>query len=181
MTTSYNEGQWKDIGHAHSSFVQLVEKRSLKPDGFNWEEIEKLKILLGNLEKPSSTYSLTLLDKFPIPIGLKASDEIFSNLWVVDSNVTDYITYSSYQFNNYNPFPSNRKIVTINSSLTIVAGIGDIQVSPTLILRNVLHFPKLSTNLFFTKTYTRFGLQCDFLPYSLCISRPTFGEDDWIC
>ena len=57
------------------------------------------------------------------------------------------MTHSSHQFKNYNFCPSNRKIVIAYHPLTIVAGIGDVQISPTLTLRNVLHVPNLSTNL----------------------------------
>ena len=56
------------------------------------------------------------------------------------------MTHSSHQFNNYNPCLSCGKIATTDDSLTIVAGVGDVQISPTLTLRNVLHVPKLSTN-----------------------------------
>ena len=126
VTTSYNGGRQKDIGQAHLSFVQLVEKRSLKLGGFNWEEIERLRVLLGNLEKPLGTYSLVLLGKFPIPIGLKVSNETFANSWVINLGVTNHIIHSSYQFNNYNFCPINRKIVTIDGSLTTIAGVGDI-------------------------------------------------------
>ena len=35
----------------------------------------------------------------------------------------------------------------VDRSLTTVAGIGDVQISPTLTLRNVFHVLNLSTNL----------------------------------
>ena len=103
--------------------------------------------MLGNLEKPSSIYSLAFLSKSPIPIGLNVSDEIFANSWVIDSGAIDHLTHSSCQFNNYNSCPSSRKIVTIDGSLITIVGVGDIQISPILTLRNVFHVPKLSTNL----------------------------------
>lgn len=68
-----------DNGQAHLSFIQLIEERFLEQGEFNPNEIEKLRTLLGTPKKPSSTYSLTLLGKFPISIGLKASDETFIN------------------------------------------------------------------------------------------------------
>ena len=57
------------------------------------------------------------------------------------------MTHSSHKFNNYNPCPSSRKITTANGSLTIIASVGDVQISPTLTLRYVFHVSKLSTNL----------------------------------
>ena len=90
------------------------------------------------------------------------------------------MSHSSYQFNNYNLYLSNKKIVTINGSLTTIAGVGDIQVSPTLNLRNVLHVSKLSTNLVSIQNLTQhLGCNVIFLPYSLCILRLVIREDDW--
>ncbi|RVW21061.1 Transposon Ty3-I Gag-Pol polyprotein [Vitis vinifera] len=91
---------------------------------FNQEEIENLRALLGTLEKPSSkksscTCSLALL------------------------GATDHMTHSSHQFNNYNPCPSQRKIAIANGSFTTIAGVADVQISPTLTFRNALYVPKL--------------------------------------
>ena len=74
------------------------------------------------------------------------------------------MTHSSYQFNNYNPCPSNKKIATTDGSLTTVTGVGDIQISPTLILRNVLHVLKLSTNLISIQKLTQ-DLGCNVIFY----------------
>ena len=105
MIANYNERQQKDNGRAHLSFVQPVEERSLEQGGFNQEEIEKLRTLLGTLEKPSGTHLLVLLSKFPIPIGLKVLNETFANSWVIDSGAIDHMTHL-HQFNDYNPCPS---------------------------------------------------------------------------
>ena len=70
----------RDNGQANFSSIKLVEEKSLEQGGFNQEEIEKLRDLLGTLEKPSCTYSLVLLGRFPISIRLKVLDEIFANL-----------------------------------------------------------------------------------------------------
>ena len=106
------------------SFAQPVEEKSLELGGFNHEEIEKLRALLGTLEKPLGTYSLALSGKFPI--GLKVSDETFVKSWVIDSGAIDHMTHSSHQFKNHNPCLSSRKIVIVDGFLTIVAGIGDV-------------------------------------------------------
>ena len=50
-------------------------------------------------------------------------------------------------FHTYTPSPSNKKIAVTNGSLAIVSGFGDIYITPTLILKNVLHVPNLSANL----------------------------------
>ena len=131
--------------------------------------------------------------------------------------------HSSYQFNNQNPCLSNRKIVTVDGSLTIVIGVGDIQISPILTLRNVLHvftlyflvfdslqfcfslvggflilllyflFLNISLCRFLSKKrkkrnvlhvsklYTNLVSIQKLKPYSLCISRLAYGENDWTC
>ena len=146
------------------SSVQPVEERSLEQGGFNQDEIEKPITLLGTLKKPLGTCSLAHLSKFPISIELKVLDETFTNSWIVDLGATNHMTHSSHKFNKYNPYPCGRKKATIDSSLTTIAGIGNVQISPMLTLRSVFHVPMLSTNLVYTKAYTRFVLQCDFLP-----------------
>ena len=46
-----------------------------------------------------------------------------------------------------------------NGSLATVAGFGDIYITPTLILKNVLHVPKLSANLVSIQKFTH-DLKC---------------------
>ena len=75
------------------------------------------------------------------------------------------MTHSSHQFNKYNPCPSNRKIAKVDSSLTIVIGVGDVQICPTLTLRNELHVPKLSANLVSIQKLTQnLGCNVTFYP-----------------
>ena len=57
------------------------------------------------------------------------------------------MTPKSQLFHTYTPSPSNKKIAVANDSLANVAGFRDIYITPTLILKNVLHVPKLSTSL----------------------------------
>ena len=86
--------------------------------------LKKIRALLGTLEKPLGTCSLAFSAKFPISIGLRVSDETFVKSWVIDSGAIDHMTHLSHQFKNYNSCLSSRKI-------TIVAGIGDFQISLT--------------------------------------------------
>lgn len=51
------------------------------------------------------------------------------------------------------------KIAVASGSLAIVAGFGDIHITPTLILQNVLHVPKLSASLVSIKKLTH-DLKC---------------------
>ena len=110
---------------------------------------------MGTLETPLGTCSLVLSSKFPISIGLKVSDETFVKSWVIDSNATNHITHSSLQFKNYNPCPSSGKIVIADGSLKTVVGVRDVQISPTLTLRNVLHFQSCPLILFLIQKLTQ--------------------------
>ncbi|KAL6335420.1 hypothetical protein AAG906_029663 [Vitis piasezkii] len=49
-------------------------------------------------------------------------------------------------------------------TLTTIAGVGDVQISPTLALRNVLRVPKLSTNLVSIQKLTQ-DLGCNVTSY----------------
>ena len=103
--------------------------------------------MLGTLEKPSGACSLALASKSLISHALSASDINFPNSWIIDSKATEHMTNSSLKFSTYSPCPSNKKIALVDGSLTIVAGKGEIKIHPSLVLKNVLHVPKLSTNL----------------------------------
>ncbi|RVW88127.1 hypothetical protein CK203_042925 [Vitis vinifera] len=54
----------------------------------------------------------------------------------------DHMTHSPNIFSTYFLCSSNRKIATANGSLTIVASITDVKISPSLMLKNVLHVPR---------------------------------------
>ena len=69
------------------------------------------------------------------------------------------MTFKSQLFHTYTPSPSNKKIVVANGSLATITGFGDIYITPTLILKNVLHVPKLSANLVSIQKHTH-DLKC---------------------
>ena len=56
---------------------KINKNKGISKGGFNQKEIEKVRIFLGSLKKPSSTYSLALSSKFPIPIGLRSQMKHF--------------------------------------------------------------------------------------------------------
>ena len=67
--------------------------------------------------------------------------------WIMDSGATDHMTSCSSLFLSYNPCAGNKKIRIADGSFSAIAGTGTIRLSPTLVLYNVLHVPKLSCNL----------------------------------
>ena len=114
----------------------------------------RIPTLIQNIQLPSSSQastlgmcSLTLLVETLISLGLNASSNEFRNAWIIDSGATDYMTLNPNQFKTYLPCPSNRKIIVVDGTTTTVAGIGDVQVTSNMVLKNVLHVPQLSTNL----------------------------------
>ena len=115
--------------------------------GFKRDEIEKLRSLLSSLEKPSGASSLVLSGKPVNSYGLHACDKFFDDSWILDSGATDHMTHSSRFFRTYTPCPSNRKIIVANGEVATVAGLGEVYITPSVVLKNVLHVPKLSANL----------------------------------
>ena len=92
------------------------------------------------------------------------------------------MTPKSQLFHTYTPSPSNKKIAVANGSLATVASFGDIYITPTLILKNVLHVPKLSTSLVSMQKLTHdFKCYAIFFPFLLCFSGTGLGEEDWTC
>ena len=57
------------------------------------------------------------------------------------------MTHSLQKFSTYSPCPSNKKIVTVDGSLATMASQGEVHLNKSIVLKNVLYVPKLSTNL----------------------------------
>lgn len=107
--------------------------------------------------------------EFPLSIGLNVSENFLPSLWIIDSGATDHMSHSPNLFTTYSPCPSSRKIATADGSLTTVAGTGNIELTPSLTLKNVLHVPRLSTNLVSVKRLTQ-DLHCHVIfHHSYCV------------
>jgi hypothetical protein len=134
-------------------------------NSLNQEEIERMRAFLKSLEKPTGTCTLAYSGMLPISFGFNVSNIPPTSLWILDSGATDHMTPSSNYFSTYHPSPSNKKISTADGTLVTVAGIGDIQITPSIILKNVLHVPKLSTNLVSIQKLTK-DLSCSVIFHS---------------
>ncbi|KAL6323926.1 hypothetical protein AAG906_006196 [Vitis piasezkii] len=75
---------------------------------------------------------------------INASHRVYDDSWIIDSSAIDHMTSKSQLFHTYTPSPSNKKITVANGSLATVAGFRDIYITPTLIIKNVFHVPKLN-------------------------------------
>lgn len=115
--------------------------------GLNQEEVKKVRSLINKLDSYFFPYS----DKFPSSIRLNPSSTIFDDSSIMNLETINYMTPSPNVFFTYSPCPSSEKIATTYSSLKIVLGAGDVEISPSLILKYVLHIPKLSINLCLSK------------------------------
>ena len=156
------------------AYVATIQENAAKPqdfNGFNQEEIERLRSLISTLEKPLGTCSLVYSGKSPSFIGLNVSATTFANSWVMDSGATDHMTHSPHFFLTYSPCPSSKKIATANGSFITVAGIGDVKLKLSLVLKNVLHVPTLSTNLISIQKLTQ-DSNCNVIFYQdFCVSQ----------
>ena len=158
----YKGGRKKSQGQAHMIATDL--EITTEKEEFSKEEIGRLKELLESLgkSKTGGTCSLALSGK-SVNSNI-ASDRNIIDSWIIDSGATDHMTNSSLRFKTYTPCPSNRKILVADGSLTTVAGLGDIQITSQLTLKNVLHVPKLSTNLLSIQKLTH-DLNCAVIFY----------------
>ena len=97
--------------------------------GFNNEEMEKLRSLLGSLDKPMGACSLVLSGTPSFSFCINVSNKVYDDSWVIDSGATNHMTPKSQLFHTYTPSLSNKKIAVANSSLATVASFGDIYIS----------------------------------------------------
>ena len=141
------------------------------------EEMEKLRSLLGSLNKPTRTCSLALSDTPSLSFCINVSHRVYDDSWIIDFGATNYMTSKSQLFNTYTPNPSNKKIVVAGGSLATVAGFGDIYITPTLILKNVLYVSKLSANLVSIQKLTH-DLKCYviFFPSYCVLQKQGLGR-----
>lgn len=103
--------------------------------------------------------SLVLSGESLFSMRSNVCDNSFMGSWIIDSGAIDHMTHASNQSDTYTPCQSSRKITVTNGTTTTVAGIGDIYITPSLVLKNVLHISKLSTDLVSIQKLTR-DLNC---------------------
>ena len=131
------------------------------------KRLKDLRGLLGSFDKPSDSCSLALSGKSPFPFRFHVSEKCLANCWVIDSGAIN-MSHTSQYFCTYTPCPSSRKIMVANGSLATVARLEDVYVTPSLILKNVLHVPKLSTNLVSIQKFTE-DLKCYAIFHPYCV------------
>ena len=134
--------------HRQAEHKQGEHKEHADGVDFNRVEIEKIRSFLDSLDKKEKgTCSIALTGMSSHSLTPHASGITQSNSWILDSGATDYMTPLSHCFITYSPCSSSKKITLANGSLTTVASQGDIILNNHLTLKDVLHVPKLFTNL----------------------------------
>ncbi|XP_071902713.1 uncharacterized protein [Coffea arabica] len=167
--------EWGQKGGQQRQAHVSVQDSTQVFGGFRMEEVEKLKSMLETVDKPATNNSqprnqgmcsLTLSGKALVSFAFSVLGNECRNVWILNSGATDHMTHISNKFKTYNPCPSNRKIVVVDGTITTVAGIGDVQVTPKLILKNNRGSGK------------RIGLakEHDGLYYLDASSQPEFGK-----
>ena len=73
-------------------------------------------------------------------------------------------------------------VANVTIAIVALAGYGDIYLSSKVILKNVLHVPKLSTSFIsIKKTKIWPQLFCNAFPVFVCFTGGGLGEEDWTC
>ena len=89
---------------------------------------------------------LTKKTRGKIGIALHVSDFTGSDTWIIDSGATDHMTYDKSFFVSMSS-PSISHVSNANGVSFPVLGIGSIQVTPSIVLHDVLYVPSLSHHL----------------------------------
>ncbi|GAA0138907.1 hypothetical protein LIER_00562 [Lithospermum erythrorhizon] len=111
------------------------------------EQFNKLVTLLNtlNISRPSSARAdtHTLMACKP---SYFAIHKVFDR-WILDSGVSDHITPHLHLFTSYKVVPLPRYITIPNSTQVHILHFGTVQLSPHLLLHNVLHIPSFQYHL----------------------------------
>ena len=75
------------------------------------------------------------------------------------TGATDHMIDCIHFFSSYTPSPDHFKVKITDGSLSVVAGMDTINITPSIILKLVLHVPKLSCNLLSVSKITK-DLNC---------------------
>lgn len=83
-----------------------------------------------------------------------------------------------YLFETYKPASRNKKITIANGTSIPIGDQGDAKSIASLLSKNVVHVPKLPTNLIYVHQLKILTVVL-FFSSSLCFSRKRNGEKDW--
>src|ERR1044072_7894907 len=159
-------GRSKGVAQQHAkhtaSDMGISTEGSLVPPtddvpSFSKAEVERLRALMDSFSTPSGNCSLTMTGKNSNLLSLNALST--EDSWIIDSGATDHMTPYISHLSSYSTLLGKHHITVANGSQTPVIGYGNVQLSPFLHLKHVLHVPKLSNNLLSIQKLTK-DLNC---------------------
>ena len=104
-----------------------------------------------------------------ISTTLSSSSYTKNSEWIIDTGANDHMTCDSLNFSFLSPSYSILVITNVNGVSSPITGVGNVLVSSTLSLSNVLYVPSLTCNLLFISQITK-TLNCVTLFYlTYCI------------
>ncbi|CAN1790032.1 Retrovirus-related Pol polyprotein from transposon RE1 [Linum perenne] len=109
------------------------------------EQLEQIMALLQPHNSVQGNSTASLAQSGNDSLALSAHSKL--PVWILDSGASDHMTNSSLNFSTYIPLSGSQKITVANGNSVPVAGKGHISLSSELILKSVLHVPKLDYNL----------------------------------
>ena len=143
----------------------------------NQDVVEQMRSFLNKLDKSPGSCSLAhsgMFGKVPF-FGLNVSDKSYNPYQILDSGVTNHMTSLPNHLSSYTPCPSNKKISTADGSMMTVAGQGEVQISSSITLKNVLHIPKLFISLISIKKLIQ-DLSCNAIFYdNMCVLQDKYS------
>nr|AFP55546.1 gag-pol polyprotein [Rosa rugosa] len=101
---------------------------------------------VGGQDLSEGNVSLTKETRGKIGFALQVSDFTGSDTWIIDSGASDHMTYDKSFFVSMSS-PSISHVSNANGVSFPVLGIGSIQVTPSIVLHDVLYVPSLSHHL----------------------------------
>ena len=136
-----------------------------------------MRSFLNKLDKSPGSCSLAhlgMFGKFP-SFGLNASNKNYNLYWILDSGATDQMTPQPKHFSSHTPCPSNKKISIADGSLMTAVGQGEVQISLSITLKNVLHIPIFFVSLISIKKLIQ-DLSCNVIFYdNVCILQNNYS------
>lgn len=83
---------------------EVIEIALSKESGsLNQEEVERVRSLIDNIDKPLGTCSSAYPGKSPFSVGLNVLNTTCVGFWIMDSGATNHMTYSPNDFSTYLP------------------------------------------------------------------------------